>query len=300
VDFDGDGKQDILSGSWPGELYLFRGLGKGAYAAGQTLRNFAGKPIKLDSASTAFAHDWNGDGHVDLLIGSIQGAVFLMLNEGGTGKPSFKTSQKLAAGAKPISADGGDSHPIAADWDGDGKPDLLVAGGNGGVQWYRNNGSKTAPKLETGRELVKGQATHGPPTAGKRAAMRAKIAVADWNGDGRQDLLLGDFALKQGESSELTAEQKAEQEAAQRKADAAMKKLGPFIEESRKLGSMPTTSAGRKVWQQKQTALRTKYKAEFTELQAAHMAQSRHRPTFTYEGFVWVYLAQPAAAAASR
>ena len=29
MDLDGDGRTDILSGSWPGELYFFKGEGKG-------------------------------------------------------------------------------------------------------------------------------------------------------------------------------------------------------------------------------------------------------------------------------
>ena len=46
VDFDRDGTLDMISGSYdPGECYLFRGLGKGQYAARETIVDTSGKPI---------------------------------------------------------------------------------------------------------------------------------------------------------------------------------------------------------------------------------------------------------------
>ena len=43
MDFDGDGIEDFISGSYdPGDLYLFRGLGKGEYAAAENLVDKAG------------------------------------------------------------------------------------------------------------------------------------------------------------------------------------------------------------------------------------------------------------------
>ena len=102
MDLSGDGKLDILSGSWPGELYLFKGQGNGKFAAGEPIKDQSGKPIKLGSASTVFAADWNGDGKLDLLIGDIEGSVHLMLNEGTASAYAFATSQRLHADGKQI------------------------------------------------------------------------------------------------------------------------------------------------------------------------------------------------------
>ena len=54
MDFDGDGIGDILSGSYPGELYFFKGKGKGEFAAPVKLQR-DGKAINLGPSSTVFA-----------------------------------------------------------------------------------------------------------------------------------------------------------------------------------------------------------------------------------------------------
>jgi hypothetical protein len=193
---DGDGIPDILSGSWPGQLYFFKGLGKGKFAGKQTLKDKTRKPIKIERASTVFAVDWNGDGKLDLLIGDVEGRVHLMTNEGTSTGYAFGKSQELTVDGTPIRVTHGDSHPIAVDWDGDKLLDLLVGCGDGSVQFYKNIGTATEPKLAKPQTLV------AAPTGRDSAqvispGMRAKICAVDWNGDGRLDLLVGDFCQYQ-------------------------------------------------------------------------------------------------------
>jgi hypothetical protein len=217
VDLDGDGISDILSGSWPGQLYFFKGLGKGAFADKQPLKDQAGKDIKIDSASTVFAVDWNADAKLDLLIGDVQGRVHLMLNEGSASANAFAKSQELSAGGAPIQVGHGDSHPIAVDWDGDKLLDLLVGCGDGAVLFCKNQGSAAEPKLAKPETIVaKSDAFSGARSETIRPGGRVKICAVDWNGDGRLDLLTGDFCQYQTKVEIPEKDKKAVEEARQK------------------------------------------------------------------------------------
>jgi len=239
VDLDGDGISDVISGSWPGELYFFKGQGKGKYAASEKLKDSSGKLINAGSASTVFAADWRGTGKLDLLVGCIEGDVWLVPNDGTKEKPAFGKRVKLSAAGKEIRVSHGDSHPVMADWEGTGKPGLIVGCGDGSVLWFRNEGTRTEPKLAAAVTLVPPaqQSTGRDATApkGPTRGSRAKVWVADWNGDGHLDLLVGDFSYSLGEEPKLSEADKKRQKELQVKMAEIQKELGPYFQEMSKL-----------------------------------------------------------------
>lgn len=163
---------------------------------GQRIPNTAKNGVSITgTASTVHACDWDGDSDLDLLVGHIGGGVYLVPNVGSRTDWRFTSHRQLRADGQPLMVTG-DSGPFTADWDGDGDLDLLVGGADGSVSLFTNTGSSTAPELATAETLVPGlDWTEGPgPAAAPRSGRRAKICVTDWNGDGRLDLLLGDYA----------------------------------------------------------------------------------------------------------
>jgi len=87
----------------------------------------------------------------------------------------------------------GYSVPSCADWDGDGKGDLIVGEGGSGypdgrVRIYRNVGSAEAPAFAGYVYAMAGEETLTWPAAG---CLGLFPRVVNWDDDGRKDLLVG-------------------------------------------------------------------------------------------------------------
>jgi hypothetical protein len=309
VDLDGDGKGDILTGSYPGQLYFFKGKGSGEFAAPVKLQRI-GKDINLGPSSTVFAVDWRGTGRLNLLVGNMQGDLYLIPNDGSNANPAYGTPEKLEAGGRPIEAPHhGDSQPVAADWDGDGLLDLIVGWGDGSVVWYRNVGSRTEPKLAKGITLVQPAAwpnydASAPPSGDNKPGVRAKVCVVDWNGDGHLDLLVGDFGGIYGERPELSEQDKQIEKEADRKIQELQKKMQPFYDACTKIlqASAKEDHSPEAKAQRKQKALEVLNQREFQQLQKQmkkirETASKFHRRS-SYQGHVWLYMRKPIPAVA--
>jgi len=298
VDFDGDGHMDILSGSWPGHLYFFKGQGKGKFAAGVKLQDAEGKDIKLGRASTVFACDWRATGKLDLLIGDVDGNVWLMPNEGTATAAKYGKAQQLEVDGVSIKAANGDSHPVAADWDKDGKLDLVLGTGAGSVLFYRNVGTRVEPRLAAPQTLVpepvSAPNSNEPPKEGQWG-MRAKICVTDWNGDGWPDLLVGDFQGWQGPAPKLSEEDKEKQKIVEKKFQEIVGTYAPLAQKIEKLQEPAADeSAEAKGKREKDLAVLNKQLEPIEkELQKAGKEMQRFQPPYHYQGNVWLFLRRP-------
>jgi hypothetical protein len=176
ADVNGDGKLDLLVGnsggsSYSGSVGVLLGNGDGTF---QTVVTYE-TGVALHVSSLAVA-DVNGDGKPDLLVadscepGLCVGSVGILL---GNGDGTF---QKAMTGPTTYFPDS----VAVADVNGDGKPDLLEAGGccssfGGQVGVLLGNGDGTFQNAVT-------YETGGP--------VANSVAVADVNGDGKLDLLV--------------------------------------------------------------------------------------------------------------
>jgi len=325
VDFDGDGKLDLISGSYdPGELYLFRGLGGGKFAAREVIRDRSGKPIlkvpnqkdRVESfGSWVTLVDWDDDGALDILVGTYDGMMFLRRNEGTRTKPLYSTENEwVMVGSKRLRVPGGEhANPVIVDWDGDGLWDIITGSGEGGVYWYRNVGKRGKPDFAPPVALIPKHEGIGYSElldAGQepRPGIRSQIAVVDYDGDGKLDILLGDFCTYLHVKKDLTAEKRREFEAKRGEQDKVAKHLRESMEALRArwdtmMKSVPKTEWNTKEnsakWQKMYQEMRDapaykKQRAEYEKLEKElqnYVEGNAQRPGSpdVAHGFVWLF-----------
>jgi DNA-binding beta-propeller fold protein YncE len=139
----------------------------------------AGADILLGGDAAPFAVDFDNDGLTDLLVGDATGELTLYKKAlSAEGAEYFAAGETLALPLVPGAT------PFAADWDDDGRKDLLVGAADGTVTLFLNTGSEEAPAFDGGTLL---QAAGAPIAVGAAAA----VAVIDIDGDGDKDLAVG-------------------------------------------------------------------------------------------------------------
>jgi hypothetical protein len=211
VDLDADGHGDILSGSYsfspqliPGLFQVLYGKEDGTFRRAEALKGTDGEPLIIRSkgreaneytCTRPFAVDWDGDGHLDLVVGNFAGTFYLFKSQ-GQGKFTPE-SEEIKAYGQPLKIYY-HSDPFVVDWDGDGDLDLLSGSYEGGVQWAENGaGTGKPPQLKPFRSLI----GRGPRLEGgqllrdgdlKGPLGHTRIWVDDVNSDGKLDILVGD------------------------------------------------------------------------------------------------------------
>jgi hypothetical protein len=201
VDFDGDGRQDIVVGiedwsfygwdnAWDSEgvwqngplhgfVFVFRAKEDGSFEG----------PTKLEAVDTFgcpspnFA-DFDGDGDLDLLCGEFLDGFTYFENTGTRKEPRYSTGKPLS-----VRMDLEMIVPVAFDWDKDGDLDLIVGDEDGRVAFIENTG-KLADRVPVFAPPVYFRQEADTLKCG---ALATPVAV-DWDGDGDTDIVSGNTA----------------------------------------------------------------------------------------------------------
>lgn len=220
-DWDGDGDDDVICGNTAGQIAWIENLGQGRWAAPRLLKA-AGKQIQIQAGengsiqgpaeakwgyTTLTVGDWDHDGLPDIVANSIWGKVIWYRNTGQRGKPRLAAAQPVQVGgtgrtAKPAwnwwdpvagtLVTQWRTTPVIVDWNQDGLNDLVMLDQEGYLTWWQR--TRRDGRLSLLRPVRCFVTPDGKPlrlttrTAG--GSGRRKLAVVDWDGDGRLDLLV--------------------------------------------------------------------------------------------------------------
>jgi hypothetical protein len=223
-DWDGDGDEDLICGNTAGYVGFIENLdGKPAprwaaprylEADGRVIRIMAGPNGSIQGPcerkwgyTTLSVADWNHDGLPDLVVNSIWGKVVWFANVGTRKKPRLTSARPIEVeweGKPPRPAwnwwepQGRElvtqwrTTPCALDLTGDGLVDLAMLDHEGYLALFRRVKQGGRLRLLPGKRVFVDE--KGKPlrlnagVAGKSG--RRKLCFADWDGDGRVDLLV--------------------------------------------------------------------------------------------------------------
>ena len=225
-DWDGDGDDDILCGNTAGYLAFIENLSgprverpkwaapKLLEAEGQVIRIQAGSNGSIQGPceakwgyTTLTAGDWDHDGSPDLVVNSIWGKVVWFRNVGTRQRPQLVQARpiEVAWPGKPPSPqwnwwqlDGKElvtqwrTTPVIVDFSRDGLHDLVMLDHEGYLAFFQRQRVNGRLRLLPGQRIMVDEDTKpirlNPGRAGRSG--RRKLAVVDWDGDGRLDVLV--------------------------------------------------------------------------------------------------------------
>jgi hypothetical protein len=195
-DFDGDGDLDLFVTSQRWQTLYFENTGtrsQPALSHGKELR-FRGNPHEFSWRSKISIGDLDADGRPEIVVTSDQDNVFYAYRPAAIQSDAqvLECDSRFALlreDGQPVSGwhggqnNNGDNHSLLVDWDNDGDLDL-INGTLWHVYYYENIGSRQKPLFKPhGRMQLGGEDLFVFRHAGS-------VDAADWNGDGRLDLVL--------------------------------------------------------------------------------------------------------------
>ena len=144
-DIDADGDLDLIGGASNGRIRLYRNIGtpqtpqfetqgRGTPSeADEAFRESIGLPEEVGGDSAPSFGDLDGDGDLDIVIGTATGELRVFRNVGTHEAPRFEAEEPILSGRRRTT-------PTIGDLDSDGQPEILAGTSAGGFLFWRSVG----------------------------------------------------------------------------------------------------------------------------------------------------------------
>lgn len=192
ADFDGDGKVDFIASSYQSQDVAFgKGLGGGKFIATPFLYTSTMPP---DSFAASTALDANGDGKTDLVCVNYEDGSLITALTGAGGAFTYKVALPASTTTYTF------PQHVYGDFNGDGKPDLVVSLTTVG----KPNVYGAGVALSNGDGTFQTPVPIPLPVSLANGIQYNAFAVGDVNGDGKLDLVFTYQGDSQGFSTKGT------------------------------------------------------------------------------------------------
>jgi hypothetical protein len=245
---------------------------------------------------------------MDLVVAAGKGTISFIPNNGKT----FGPPVPLTCNKKPIRQKY--ASPCAVDWDGDGTPDLLVGNYAGAVLFYKGakgatvlsspvplvpevKNVKATPTTQTG--TLERERPDSDDLVDPRSQIAIHISVADWNGDGKRDLLASDVCYLKPRLTPEQARKYGEVKPEYDTVNARYQEIALGIRDElfKRTGLKSSTKAPKEEWDNYWKIQKELNKKHATEISSLSSRLKELRETLAplekkakRSAFVWVYL----------